>query len=91
MIPLLLICGWGCSEEAAQAPITRVLQIEGMHCASCETGIEASVGVINGIRICEASYEDGLARIVADDPMAIEEAIDRIRGMQFIVLTPRVK
>ncbi len=71
-----------------EEPVTRIVEISGMHCEACEASIEESVGALAGIQLCEASYANGTARIVADNAAAVDLAVDRIQKMQFIVSLP---
>ena len=72
-----------CTEE----PVTRTVRIEGMHCEKCEASIEESIAAMDGVRLCDASFEGGNAVITAENPAVMELAIDRIRMMQFTVST----
>jgi len=84
---LLTACLAGCCAEYIE-PVTQVVKIDGMHCEACETSIEESVTVLEGVHECEASFQKGNAVITADDSAAMERAIDRIRKMQFAVSAP---
>ena len=88
ILGILTVCLPGCCTEEPIEPVTRVVRIDGMHCEACETSIEESVTVLQGVHVCEASFEKGNAMITADDAAAMERAVDRIRQMQFTVLAP---
>ena len=87
ILGFLAVCLAGCCTEYIE-PVTQVVRIDGMHCEACETSIEESVTVLEGVHACEASFQKGNAVITADDPAAMERAVDRIRKMQFTVSAP---
>ncbi|WP_018258898.1 heavy metal translocating P-type ATPase [Halomicrobium katesii] len=55
--------------------------VDGMHCATCETFLEATATDAPGVRAAEASYTAGMVRVVFDPATAEPDAIaDRISG-----------
>ena len=51
------------------------LDVDGMHCATCESFLEATSTETDGILAAEASYTSGLMRIVYDDGVLNPETI----------------
>lgn len=83
--PAIVLASCAISSCCAQEPFTKTVRIDGMHCEKCEASIEQSVTAIEGVQLCEASFKDGNALIMTDNPTVMELAIDRIRKMQFTV------
>lgn len=57
----------------------KIVDIKGMHCASCEILIEEEVTKIPGVRRCKVNYRKGRAEISCEedlDPVLIESAIE---------------
>jgi Cu2+-exporting ATPase len=56
------------------------LRVDGMHCATCETFLEAVATDADGVRDAEASYPTGTMRVVYDpdavSPEAVPEVVD---------------
>jgi Cu2+-exporting ATPase len=55
------------------------LDVDGMHCATCEAFLETTSTDATGVRAAEASYTSGLLRVVYDpdvaDPATVAEAV----------------
>lgn len=55
------------------------LDVDGMHCTTCEAFIEATSRDADGVRAADASYTSGLLRVVYDedatDPAAVAESV----------------
>lgn len=66
--------------SAAQA--TLILDIKGMHCSGCASGIEAMLRRVEGVSKAAVSYERREARVQYDSartsPAAIVEAIEKL-------------
>jgi copper chaperone CopZ len=80
----------GCKERSettatpVSAPadaVTLQFEVEGMHCTGCEKAIEGALAKLPGVQSCDASFEEGLATVVASGPgtsASIIEAIDAL-------------
>jgi len=51
------------------------LDVTGMHCATCESFLEATATDAPGVRAAEASYTSGMMRVVYDDGLTDEAAV----------------
>jgi Cu2+-exporting ATPase len=57
------------------------LDVDGMHCATCESFLEATSTETAGVRAADASYTSGLMRVVYDESAADPETIaDAVSG-----------
>jgi Cu2+-exporting ATPase len=57
------------------------LDVDGMHCATCETFLETTATDTDGVRAAEASYTSGMLRVVYDDESwRPEEIADAVSG-----------
>ncbi len=57
----------------------KIIDIKGMHCASCELLIEEEISKIPGVNRCKVNYRKGRAEISCEgnlDPVLIESAIE---------------
>ena len=58
----------------------RYLQIEGMHCATCEAFLESEAAGVDGVQAAEASYPSGMMRVQYDpdtlDPDELPGIVD---------------
>lgn len=61
---------------------TLVLDIKGMHCAGCASGIEAMLRRVEGVTRAEVSYKETQARVAYDPAKAtsgkIIEAVEKM-------------
>lgn len=61
---------------------TLVLDIKGMHCTGCASGIEAMLKRVDGVTKADVSFEDRLATVAYDPAKAnaekIVEAIEKM-------------
>jgi Cu2+-exporting ATPase len=71
-------------EETPEGYETTFLRIDGMHCATCETFIEARAGEREGVGAVDASYITDTAR-VDHDPEAVTEddLLDDLTGLGY--------
>ncbi|MDI6712001.1 MAG: heavy metal-associated domain-containing protein [Anaerosomatales bacterium] len=61
----------------------------GMHCRSCETLVELTVGEMEGVRSVEASAGDGLTRVAYDpEAVSIAEIVEAICGVGYDARSP---
>ncbi|WP_436930934.1 heavy metal translocating P-type ATPase [Halosimplex halobium] len=51
------------------------LDVSGMHCATCESFLEATATDATGVRAAEASYTSGMMRVVYDDDLTDEAGV----------------
>src|SRR6056297_1705740 len=55
------------------------LDVDGMHCATCEQFLEATATDAAGVRAAEASYTTGMVQVVYDpdatDPTAVADSV----------------
>ncbi len=51
------------------------LDVEGMTCTGCETGIKMALKKIDGVKKVDASYADGSASVVVEDGTVPDEKI----------------
>ncbi|WP_435185796.1 heavy metal translocating P-type ATPase [Halobellus sp. EA9] len=56
------------------------LDVDGMHCATCETFLETTATDTDGVRAAEASYTSGMLRVVYDDDWRPEEIAEAVSG-----------
>lgn len=67
---------------SAVAAETLVLDIKGMHCSGCASGIEAMLKRVDGVTRADVSYEEHQARVEYDpsktNPETIIEAIGKL-------------
>jgi len=54
---------------------TLLLTIEGMHCRSCATTVQALLERQDGVRKASALYKDGAARVLYDPDRVSEEQL----------------
>jgi len=61
----------------------------GMHCRSCETLIELTVGELEGVRSVEARASDGVTRVAYDpEAVSIAEIVEAIRSAGYDARSP---
>jgi len=57
---------------------TIILNVEGMHCSSCEILIKDSLEESNGVNNVEVSHKDGTVNVSFDESKTDEELIKTI-------------
>jgi len=63
---------------------TQFLDVDGMHCATCEAFLEARATSQDGVRAADASYATGLMKVVYDGDATSETSIiDAIEGLGY--------
>ena len=58
-----------------------VIKVKGMVCGGCENRVKNALSQIEGVKSVEASYKDGIVKIVASqnvEKKAMEETINEI-------------
>lgn len=69
---------------AAAGQQTLVLEIKGMHCAGCASGIEAMLKRVDGVTRVSVSFEERLATVTYDPARAsAEKIIEAIEKMGY--------
>lgn len=61
----------------------------GMHCRSCETLVELTVGEMEGVGSVTAHAADGVTRVAFDpDVVSLEDIVQAIRQLGYDAQTP---
>lgn len=76
--------GRSVAEPAADAVVTRVVPVEGMHCAACASKVEAAVRRTAGVRGASVSFATKKLRVEIDGGAdALEAAAREVRRAGF--------
>jgi len=59
--------------------------VEGMHCGGCAASIASTVGEIEGVTSCDASFDDSAAVVHVSGPGVSEQVMEAIRELGYTV------
>ena len=71
------------SSKAPPTPINYTIDVTGMHCDACADAIDSYLREMPGVIECQVSYEDGVAKIQADDQASAESLTQAIEILGF--------
>ncbi|MDG2055117.1 MAG: heavy metal-associated domain-containing protein [Phycisphaerales bacterium] len=69
--------------KSTPTPVNYTIDVTGMHCDACAQAIDAYLREMPGVIECQVSYEEGVAKIEADDQASAESLTQAIEMLGF--------
>ena len=63
-----------------------ILNVKGMVCGGCENRIKNAIGIVEGVKEVEASYETGIVKVLGSENVKRKDIEDTIEDIGFKVI-----
>jgi len=63
-----------------------IIKVNGMMCEGCESRVKNSLSELDGIEIIEASFAEGIVKIISNEEINIDIIKEKIEDLGFVTI-----